>query len=217
MKNELRERWKTFAKKAGATKEISTVWEWIESAYTEKGRFYHNFDHIKQCLTLLDSLPDSDYLNEVNRIAIEFAIWFHDIVYNTTTSTNEEDSAFLFRNAFGVLKIENDYNWKNDVQYMILQTTHNATNGNNDPVTQLFLDIDLSILSQESDIFNEYELNIRKEYEWVPLDVYREKRAEILEQFLQRSKIYLSDPLQQYDAQARANLARSIAVLKQIN
>ena len=73
------------------------------------------------------------------------------------------------------------------------------------------LDIDLAILGQEQDIFKEYEDNIRKEYIYVPKEIFNPKRSEILQSFLDRKSIYLTDYFKdKYEEIARDNLKKSI-------
>ncbi|HWP61773.1 MAG TPA: hypothetical protein VN495_04180, partial [Candidatus Paceibacterota bacterium] len=77
-----------------------------------------------------------------------------------------------------------------------------------------FVDIDLSILGQPPDVFEIYEFGIRREYERVSLRLFREKRAEILQRFLDRPSIFLTPHFRhKYERQARDNLLRSIAQL----
>ena len=47
--------------------------------YTEKHRAYHNFDHIAYCLSLFEEHRDKAQ----NPDAVEFAIWLHDLIYQS--------------------------------------------------------------------------------------------------------------------------------------
>jgi predicted metal-dependent HD superfamily phosphohydrolase len=79
----------------------------------------------------------------------------------------------------------------------------------------LLVDIDLSILGQLPGRFWEYEEQIRREYDWVSVAVFCQKRAEILEGFLERGRIYLTDVvIGEREALARENLRTSVARLK---
>jgi len=79
----------------------------------------------------------------------------------------------------------------------------------------LLVDIDLSILGQPEARFSEYESQIRREYDWVPDRIFAAKRAEILEQFLARERIYSTKQFfDQYEKQARVNLQASVQNLK---
>jgi predicted metal-dependent HD superfamily phosphohydrolase len=83
------------------------------------------------------------------------------------------------------------------------------------PDGPLLVDVDLGILGQSEDRFWAYEADIRREYEWVPESTFREKRAEILERFLARKRIYSTDPFfAKYERQARANLQASVQKLR---
>ena len=79
----------------------------------------------------------------------------------------------------------------------------------------VLVDADLSILGQLEDRFWEYETQIRSEYSWVPQEVFSSKRAEILEEFLARSRIYYTNHFfRRLETQARANLQASVRRLR---
>lgn len=56
------------------------------SKYREKHRKYHNQSHIKVMLKLHNRLTAQKYIELNNRLAVEMAIFFHDVVYNTDHS-----------------------------------------------------------------------------------------------------------------------------------
>src|SRR5262245_53111800 len=66
-----------------------SLFESAAEHYSAKNRAYHNLSHIQSLLSLSESLPDKIQ----NRDAHYFAIWFHDIIYDTKRSDNEEKSA----------------------------------------------------------------------------------------------------------------------------
>jgi predicted metal-dependent HD superfamily phosphohydrolase len=79
----------------------------------------------------------------------------------------------------------------------------------------LLVDIDLSILGKPPERFSQFESGIRSEYAWVPADVYRQRRVEILERFLKRERIYFTQSFRErYEDAARRNLATLIAELR---
>lgn len=47
----------------------------------------------------------------------------------------------------------------------------------------MVVDVDLAILGSTPERFAEYEEQVRKEYEWVPEEIYAVKRKEILKSF----------------------------------
>jgi predicted metal-dependent HD superfamily phosphohydrolase len=72
----------------------------------------------------------------------------------------------------------------------------------------LFLDADLAILGSEEG-YEAYAEGIAFEYGWVPAETYAAGRAEVLERFLRRDRIYLTDAIHALlDARARVNIAR---------
>ena len=82
--------------------------------------------------------------------------------------------------------------------------THSTEAG---PDAALMVDVDLSIFGQGEQRFAEYEEQIREEYHSVPKLIFNFKRAEILEGFLARSRIYVTDFFAtKYEQQARRNL-----------
>jgi predicted metal-dependent HD superfamily phosphohydrolase len=74
--------------------------------------------------------------------------------------------------------------------------------------------VDLSILGREAADFWRYEENIRKEYAWVPEDVFQRERVKILRGFLERQHIYYHrEYRERFEARARSNLEQAIARL----
>lgn len=80
------------------------------------------------------------------------------------------------------------------------------------PDAQLLVDVDLSILGALPPRFAEYEEQIRQEYAFVPEDLFRRKRGEILRAFLDRPVIYSTPHFQAaLETRARDNLRLAIA------
>lgn len=175
--------------------------------YGEKGRAYHNGSHINACLHHLDQCAGQvEALREV-----ELALWYHDAIYKPFKSDNEARSAewaagFLQQQGAAAGAVSR-------VQQLIMATLHNAPAASHDEA--VLVDIDLAILGAEPDVYALFESGVREEYRRVPNFIYRSKRAEILEGFLQRERIYISGifPLER-DGQARANLSQAIAKLR---
>ena len=175
------------------------------NCYSEPHRHYHNIQHIEECLAEFEQVSSQ----AEHPVALKFAIWFHDAVYDPSRSDNEEQSAIL---ALKCLE-QGASGQKQLVSDLILATkTHVA---NNIPDASLLLDIDLSILGKPAARFAEYEAGIRAEYSFVPLALYAEKRAAILRNFLSRPKIFTTEAFfNRFEGQARRNLTDSIAALE---
>jgi len=96
------------------------------------------------------------------------------------------------------------------VHALIMATRHTANPAL--PDEQLLVDIDLSILAAEKVRFDEYEQQIRREYAFVPGWLFRRKRRQILQGFLERPSIYSTAHFRaSMEARARANLKQSIS------
>lgn len=80
---------------------------------------------------------------------------------------------------------------------------------------QLLVDIDLAILGASKSRYDQYEKQVRFEYQWVDEVLYRHKRAQLLEQFLSRPTLYLTEAFQaRFEDIARANLKQAIVTLR---
>jgi predicted metal-dependent HD superfamily phosphohydrolase len=179
----------------------------LVAAYSSQDRFYHTLSHIEDCLPVFD-----DGKEFARRPAeVELAIWFHDAVYDTKAAGNEQRSAEWAQRVATESGL--DKSTAERVSSLILATCHTEEASETD--AQLLVDVDLSILGRESQVFWEYEQNIRKEYEWVPISIYRQKRREILQSFLDRPNIYQLDLYRRlYESQARENVQQAISRLK---
>jgi len=138
--------------------------------------------------------------------AVEVALWFHDAVYDPKAADNEEQSAGLAKRC---LELAGRRDFAEAVAALVMATKlHNTDTA---PDAALVVDVDLSILGQNEERFAEYEAGIRAEYSWVAQDVFNAKRAEILQRFLIRERIYSTEHFfAKYEHQARKNLERSV-------
>ena len=199
------ERWNTLCLRLDLSADGGTYNELI-TAHAEPHRAYHTLDHIAACLDHLDDVQESvDHVEEV-----EMALWFHDAVYEPFSHSNEEDSA------------EWAADWLQDrgaskavtarIADHILETKSHKKSKSLDG--QFMMDIDLSILGTRPDIYDAFELNIRREYKRVPSFIFKKKRKEILEGFLARDEIYTTPYFKQkLETSARVNLLRAISQL----
>jgi predicted metal-dependent HD superfamily phosphohydrolase len=146
-----------------------------------------------------------------NRDAVYFAIWFHDVIYDTKRSDNEEKSAEFASEVLGSLGVPEQT--IATVWEMILATKyHRGADLSWD--TKAFLDLDTSILGAPQEIYEEYSRAIRKEYSWVPDVLYQKGRMKVLNDFLEREYIYYTEEIRtRYELQARHNIAEEVRVL----
>lgn len=181
------------------------LFEKLCDAYGEPGRYYHDETHINECLSHFSSCEQLAERPE----EIEAAIWFHDAVYDSRAGDNEEQSAEWAMNYLSAKGAEPSV--VSRIVRMILATKSHVSETADEA---LLLDIDLGILGTSASVFEQYDKNIRKEYEWVPVDEYVEGRTKVLRTFLDRPAIYQTESFaRQYEARARDNLSRKIEEL----
>src|SRR5579871_1864276 len=178
----------------------------LRSTYAAPGRCYHGQQHVVDCLAEFDAARGLAKQPE----EVELALWFHDAIYDATAADNEERSAALAKEC---LEWAGRADLGRTVAALVMATKlHNATAGTD---AALVVDVDLSILGQDERRFAEYEAGIRAEYSWVAQKVFNAKRAEILQGFLKRQRIYATEHFwRKYEVQARRNLERAIRGLK---
>ena len=182
----------------------------LKTRHAEPQRHYHDWTHIAALLahreTLCESLNDAD--------AVLYAVLFHDAVYDPKAGDNETRSAELLMASAPPLSPESLIR----AQQMIEATARHLLPDDMPAPDRrdcaYFLDMDLGILGAAPDRFDIYEDQIRREYAHVPDDAFRTGRAAILRRFAERGRLYFSDwGLDRFEAQARANIARSLARL----
>lgn len=197
-------RWNILMKEFGFPENKDTYDSLIKH-YSEKHRAYHNLEHISDCLEKLDSIPSPIK----GRREIELAIWFHDIIYNPYGKNNELKSANM---AVSFLNNQDcSEKVKSNIHDLIMSTLHNKIPKNISE--KIIMDIDISILGAEYNVYKEYSEKIRKEYKLVPRILYRKKRKEILSNFLKKNQLYHSDYFQFLEKDARNNITLEIKEL----
>jgi predicted metal-dependent HD superfamily phosphohydrolase len=179
----------------------------IVNRYSEDGRYYHTLAHVGEMLRLIE--PFRGKVADIE--AVEFAAWFHDIIYDTHRDDNEERSATLAARTMRRLQVTPAITQR--AVELIRATKHHALEG--DSVDgKIFLDADLAVLGAEPDRYHEYSEAIRNEYAWVGDEVYRQGRIAFLERMLRRESIYRSEPFREkFEGGARQNIRGELDLL----
>ncbi|MBB5036435.1 HD domain-containing protein [Prosthecobacter dejongeii] len=179
----------------------------LVNAYSQPHRHYHNLRHLSECLAELDEVKSLAH----DPLALEVALWFHDAVYDSQSSSdNEALSADLAMDALSTGGVASDF--IQQVRSLILLTKKHVPDTTQDAA--LMCDIDLAILGKDEPQFWAYEKAIRQEYVHVPLADYLVGRSRVLQDFLQRPQLYATPHFhERYEAKARRNLSASIACL----
>lgn len=182
-------------------KNISNI---IKPIYQSNNVFFHDYSHIEYGLEMMNKLPSNIKVNDNQLIA-----WlFHDIVYDVSSKTNEEDSAKFFLSFYNdnttlFEKFDLDLN---HVSNIILDTkNHTSFHSDQSP---LILDIDMSCLSGDYEVFKKGRENVLKEYSMV----YDEKS--LLEgtlsflNYFKDNKIFITDYfIENHELNAHENIS----------
>jgi predicted metal-dependent HD superfamily phosphohydrolase len=199
-------RWKALLDRLGAKHSVESVFAALEERYAEAHRAYHTYAHVQASLVLFD---EAGHL-AAHPDEVEAALWLHDVIYDPRAADNEEQSARWADRYLGEAGVPGERLLT--IGELILVTRHDGVPSS--VGAQLVVDIDLAILGAEQEAFDLYERQIRLEYDWVAEETFCRRRAAVLTQFLKRERIYQTPFFRErYEAQARANLARSLSRL----
>lgn len=198
----LKPRWDGFAKENQLeSKSSAQLWAELFLRHHEPHRAYHNLDHLAQMFEALEKMVDAV------PTAVSLAVWFHDSVYEPTSSRNEQDSAALMMGLCGGEFVKSVLM---EARRLILLTKEHVV-GEEDENGRLIIDADLSILGAEPARYQVYAQAIRQEYGHVPDVAYREGRTAVLRCFLAREWIFLTEyGRDQWEAQARNNIRQEL-------
>ncbi|WP_099367881.1 HD domain-containing protein [Sphingobacterium sp. 1.A.4] len=180
---------------------------WIElkEQYQAKGRYYHNLDHITAMLMELESVKEM----LINIDLLWFAVYYHDVIYLPHSSCNEVDSANFARERLVNTNLNNKQ--IDQIADLILSTKKHELHQESD--FNYLIDADLSILGKPWEIYLQYIKNIRKEYAMFSDTIYNSGRSKFLKHLLAEEQVFKTAWFQKkYEEQARANLARELAL-----
>lgn len=185
-----------------------STWVMLAQHYSEPHRAYHNLCHVTAMLRHADQLPAQISQPDI----VEFAIWFHDAIYDTHNKDNERRSAELALYTLHSMGI--DPCIATSVEQCILATHKHEVGDTPAADLPLFLDIDLAILGAREEVYRQYCQAIRAEYAWVAPDAYRAGRAEVLKHFLDRPSLFFTPTMiARFEDQARHNIERELGEL----
>ncbi len=178
----------------------------IIGRYGEPWRRYHTAEHLAAVLEALD-----DLIGGAPPTLVELAAWFHDVVVDPGAGDNEERSRDLAIERLGGLGMA-----PSEVARVgeLVMATKAHQPGDLEGAAAL-LDADLSILGADAPVYDAYARAIRVEHAHVPEDRFRAGRAAVLDGFLARDRLFLTEAGRaRYEAAARENLARELAALR---
>ena len=186
-------------------------------AYREPHRRYHTLSHIDAMLRDFDAQQRP----WKHARAVEWAVWFHDAVYETGAETyadNEPASARLLLRLLERPGNGPDEAWHADVEFarrLVLATgSHRATKEEFAPGqlddARRFLNLDLAILAAPWEQVLAFDAAIREEFSRVDDACFAQGRVQAL-RALGEGRIFQGPGMERAEQAARANLARLAA------
>lgn len=175
--------------------------------WSEPQRRYHTTRHLAQMLDHIDTLASHADSPDLVRLAA----WFHDAVYRPDRSENEERSARLAERALPEAGLTAEQTA--EVSRLVLLTATHAARPD-DGNGAVLCDADLAVLASAPDEYRAYAAAVREEYGFVPDELFRPGRAEVLRQLLALPRLF-STPYgeREWTARARANMEAELREL----
>lgn len=143
---------------------------------------YHKRLHVVDCMNELYGVK---HLLE-NPDAVECALLFHDIIYDPTSTTNEEESAAVAEKLLIQRGVSKDF--IEIVKNLILATKPGSTPKSNDE--KYIKDIDMSIFGKDEKKYIQYAKDVKREYYMYTKEQYKEWRSSFLKTLIEKENIY---------------------------
>lgn len=171
----------------------------LTQQYTESHRKYHTLDHI--AFMFMKAREHGIQLNSAQLRAI----WWHDAVYIPGDSMNEAYSAYLAKRYHAMRD-----DWDLIEQIIVDTKTHQTTIEE----SAVVCDLDMLILAQNRDVYQQYTNQIRAEYAQFDDDTYFNSRIKFLISLMERD-IYHSKTFKKYEQVAKINVNNELLRLRE--
>lgn len=181
--------------------------EHLLERWGEPQRRYHTTVHLAQVLDHVDTLAGHAADPDVVRLAA----WFHDAVYRPDRSENEERSAALAERALPEAGVP-DAATAEVARLVRLTVTHDPADGDRDG--EVLCDADLAILASAPREYAAYAAQVREEYGFVPDDLFRAGRADVLRHLLGLPRLFRTPHgAAVWEPRARQNVTTELELL----
>ncbi len=218
---ELRFAW--LMNRLGVKEDPKKLFAQLRDMYDRLGDWSGDRDEIKEKMKWsyhkrLHAIDCSNELYEVKHLlddpdAVECALLFHDIIYDPTSHTNEEDSAALAEKMLTQRWVAKDFIEK--VKKLILATKHIDTPTDND--TKYIMDIDMAILGKNPRIYTQYGQDVRREYYMYDDAKYKKWRDKFLDGIISKKNVYHTEYFHdKYQKQLETNVLQEIMSSKKL-
>lgn len=207
--------------------QVVSVYSDIVSAYTEPHRAYHTLNHLEFMFEKLDNMLQIYMLSDdVDRKALYFATWFHDVVYVTNAPENEPHeineiaSANYAVNTLRKIGLTDD-RLLDTIYHLIIATKHHVPDESlpfDLLLQQILLDADMAILGADSHIYKKYVSQIEFEWSHIPQEKFHQGRSSFLAGMLQKNGIFYTEYMKElYDTQAIQNIKQELSILDKLS
>lgn len=180
----------------------------LRKAYGAEGRYYHTWQHIYECVKFVQ-------LHYGFQPLVILALFYHDVVYDVNSKTNEIDSAAewdkyarsrdLHRHQFLKLKAVSD---------MILMTAHHKPEANAPLMFLMMNDADMHVFLCPDHHYLEYARNIWREYSSFGREGYLAGRLAFLAS-VDHKTIFYTHQARDLMHHAKANLELERVILEE--
>jgi predicted metal-dependent HD superfamily phosphohydrolase len=183
-------------------------WQQLSPIYQDPRRAYHDIRHIQTLMreVLCLNIPED------MKLWLEAIAWTHDAYYDPLLGSpgNEDFSARLLNTSLGASFTQDGL----DLAFATIALTaeHNITHPTIDPLSALFLDIDISHLGAAYPVFVRNCQLISEEYRHcgVADNVLIEGYHKFFEGMLSRSRLYYTQMYEHLEGVARENLTKGL-------
>ncbi|MGM8910068.1 HD domain-containing protein [Psychrobacter sp. 1U1] len=191
--------------------EVNALWQDIATRYNEATRAYHTLRHLQQLFAQFEQVKHKLYEPHI----IALALYYHDVIYNPTSTNNEQKSA---EHAVEALSHYLSVEQCQYISALIMMTANHQldelANPNKISDASYLLDMDLSVLGASWPEYKQYTKAVRQEYSHVPLTDYCTGRMAVLNGLLAHPKLYLTNYYyERLEMQARDNIKRELTLL----
>jgi predicted metal-dependent HD superfamily phosphohydrolase len=178
--------------------------------YREPGRHYHTLRHVAETVAALRLLLAAEHEapSDVSVPACLLALYYHDVIYETTAKDNELRSAELAADVLSALHCPADVVAR--VARLVVATAAHASTARDEALVN---DADLRVLARPAPVYDHYVRRVRLEYAWVGETDWVHGRSTALRRLLDGPIYTCGWALRHWEPIARSNIHRELFAL----
>lgn len=188
----------------GNSSDVKQCVEIVYKQYNASNRHYHTLNHILKLLLHIEKAT----ISNSDKYTLYIVAIFHDVIYNPAKKDNEFQSALFAKKWLTKLKVNTEF-----IITVCKLIEATATHESDNKLSQLFNDMDLSILGAEAKEYKYYCAQIRKEYCTIPYLLYKIGRKRFLKSMLSKPRIFLTEQYKKLEKPARTNMLMELKTL----